>query len=234
MKRQMKYDRMITIFSPEGRLLQVEYAVEPVNRGGTIVGITCSEGVVLGAEEPTEDELVECDASRKLLKVYDHLGVAIAGLESDARVLVDQARAYAQSHWLTYDEPIDVEVLVKQVADLKQTYTQYARMRPFGVSMLIGGVDRTGNRLFVTHPAGTYKAYKAHAVGAGSETVMKILKEEYSKDVELNGAVQLAVECLLKAMKARGVSAGIGIALIPTGTKQFRFLTEEDIQEYKQ
>lgn len=233
MKRRIKYDRMITIFSPEGRLLQVEYALETVKKAGTIVGITCSEGVVLGAEEPTDKEFVEYNSSHKVLKIDDHLGVAVAGLESDARVLVDKARTYAQSHRLTYDEPVDVEVLVKRICDLKQSHTQYARMRPFGVSLLIGGVDETGSRLFATHPAGTYKGYKAHAVGAGKETAVQLLKEEYTENMELEEAARLTVKSLSAAMETRDVPPGISMALIATETKEFRVLPEEEIQQYK-
>lgn len=233
MKRRIKYDRMITIFSPEGRLLQVEYALETVNKGGTMVGVTCPEGVVLGAEEPTGKKFVKYSSSRKVLKIDDHLGTAIAGLKSDARVLVDKARSYAQSHRLTYDEPIDVESLVKQVSDLKQSYTQYARMRPFGVSMLIGGVDKTGNRLFVTHPAGTYKGYQAHAVGAGSENAIKILKNEYNENMTMEEASQLTVKSLSTAMESRGITPSISMAVISSETKKFNLLTEEEIQLYK-
>lgn len=233
MKRRIKYDRMITIFSPEGRLLQVEYALETVKKGGTMVGVTSPEGVVLGAEEPTDKKFVKYGSSRKVLKIDDHLGTAIAGLKSDARVLVDKARTYAQSYRLTYDENMDVKALVKEVANLKQSYTQYARMRPFGVSMLIGGVDRTGSRLFVTHPAGTYKGYKAHAVGAGSEPAIQLLKKEYNKKMKLEEAAKLTVKVLSTAIESRGVPPGISMAVIPAETREFRPLTEEEIQQYR-
>lgn len=233
MKRRIKYDRMITIFSPEGRLLQVEYALETVKKGGTMVGVTIPEGVVLGAEEATDKKFVKYNSSRKVLKIDDHLGTAIAGLKSDARILVDKARTYAQSHRLTYDEPMDAETLVKKIGDLKQSYTQYASMRPFGVSMLIGGVDRTGNRLFVTHPAGTYKGYQAHAVGAGSETAIQILKEEYRDNMNLEEAAKLTARSLSTAMESRGISRGISMAFILKETKKFRLLTDEEIQPYK-
>ncbi|MFQ6064690.1 MAG: archaeal proteasome endopeptidase complex subunit alpha [Candidatus Bathyarchaeia archaeon] len=233
MRRRITYDRAITIFSPQGRLFQVEYALETVKRGGTIVGITCSEGVVIGAEESIENELMDPDFSRKLFKIDDHLGVAIVGLESDARVLIDQARTYAQSNRFIYDELIDVEVIAKRIGDLKQAYTQFARMRPFGVSILFGGVDKTGKRLFATDPSGTHKSYKAHAIGAGRETVIKLLEKEYDEDMELEEAVQLAVKCLMKAMEARGLTPRIRVAVTPVQTKKFRMLTNKETQRYK-
>jgi len=126
------YDRAITVFSPDGRLFQVEYAMELVNRGATILGIRCAEGVVLGSEENVEP-LEEAEFSWKLFKVDEHIGAAIVGLSSDARILIDQARVYAQSNKLTYDEPIDVEVVTKRISDIKQMYTQHAGVRPFSV-----------------------------------------------------------------------------------------------------
>ena len=150
------YDRVITVFSPDGRLFQVEYALETVNRGATILGIACSDGVVLGAEEKIESKLQDPDFAWKLYEVDTHLGAAIAGLGPDARVFIDHARVYAQINRLTYDEPVDVEVLTRRIGDLKQVYTQRAWVRPFGVSIIFGGVDKTGNRLFATDPSGTY------------------------------------------------------------------------------
>jgi proteasome alpha subunit len=225
------YDRAITVFSPDGRLFQVEYAMELVNRGATILGIKCPEGVVLGAEE-TVEPLEESESSWKIFKIDEHIGTAIVGLSSDARVLIDQARIYAQSNRLTYDEPIDVEVVTKRICDIQQLYTQHAGVRPFGVSLIFGGVDKTGNRLFITHPSGTYKGHKATAVGAGRETVMNILKEEYRENLSLEDAVKLGVKCLVKALEARQLPPRIKIAVIPSATKKMETLSEEKVEEY--
>lgn len=226
------YDRAITVFSPDGRLFQVEYAMELVNRGATILGIKCSEGVVLGAEETVETSLEDSEGSWKIFKVDDHVGTAIVGLSSDARILIDQARVYAQSNKLTYDEPIDVEVMTKRVCDIKQLYTQHAGVRPFGVSMIFGGVDKTGNRLFGTHASGAYRGYKATAVGAGRETVLNILKEEYREDMRLENAIKLAVKCLTKALEARGLVPRIKIVVIPSTTKKMEMINDEKIESY--
>jgi proteasome alpha subunit len=225
------YDRAITVFSPDGRLFQVEYAMELVNRGATILGIKCSEGVVLGAEE-TVEPLEESESSWKIFRVDEHIGAAIVGLSSDARVLIDQARIYAQSNRLTYDEPIDVEVVTKRICDIQQLYTQHAGVRPFGVSTIFGGVDKTGNRLFITHPSGTYKGHKATAVGAGRETVINILKEEYREDMSLEDAIKLAVKCLVKALEARQLPPRIKITVIPSATKKLKMLSDEETEAY--
>jgi proteasome alpha subunit len=225
------YDRAITVFSPDGRLFQVEYAMELVNRGATILGIQCAEGVVLASEENIEP-LEDAGYSWKLFKIDEHVGVAIVGLSSDARVLIDQARIYAQSNKLTYDEPIDVEVVTKRICDIQQMYTQHAGVRPFGVSLIFGGVDKTGTHVFGTHPSGTYRGYKATALGAGREIVLAILKEEYREDLSLEGAIKLAVKCLQKALEARQLQPRIKIAVVPVKTKKLEMLTDDAVEGY--
>jgi len=225
------YDRAITVFSPDGRLFQVEYAMELVNRGATIMGIQCKEGVVLGSEENIEP-LEEAEYSWKIFKVDEHVGAAIVGLSSDARILIDQARIYAQSNRLTYDEPIDVEVVTKRICDIQQMYTQHAGVRPFGVSIIFGGVDKNGSHVFGTHPSGTYRGYKATALGAGRETVLAILKDEYRETLNLEENTKLTVKCLVKALEARQLPPRIKIAVIPTATKQLQMLTDEKVESY--
>jgi len=223
------YDRAITVFSPDGRLFQVEYAMELVNRGATILGIRCSEGVVLGSEENVEP-LEEAEYSWKLFKVDDHIGAAIVGLSSDARMLIDQARVYEQSNKLTYDEPIDVEIVTKRISDIKQMYTQHAGVRPFGVSLIFAGVDKTGGRVFYTHPSGTYRGYRATAIGAGRETVLGILKDEYKEDASLEDTTKLAVKCLVKALEARQLPPRIKIVVIPAETRKMEMLPDNKVE----
>jgi proteasome alpha subunit len=223
------YDRAITVFSPDGRLFQVEYAMELVNRGATILGIRCPQGIVLGSEE-TVEPLEEAEFSWKLFKIDDHIGAAIVGLSSDARMLIDQARVYAQSNKLTYDEPIDVEIVTKRISDIKQMYTQHAGVRPFGVSIIFAGVDKTGGRVFYTHPSGTYRGYKATAGGAGRETVLGILKDEYREDLSLEDTTKLAVKCLTKALEARQLPPRIKLAVISAENKKMEMLNDDKIE----
>ena len=225
------YDRAITVFSPDGRLFQVEYAMELVNRGATILGIQSTEGVVIGSEENIE-VLEEAEYSWKIFRVDDHIGAAIVGLSSDARILIDQARIYAQSNKLTYDEPIDTEVVTKRICDIQQMYTQHAGVRPFGVSIIFAGVDKTGTRVFGTHPSGTYRGYKATALGAGRETVLAILKDEHREEMSLEENTKLAVKCLVKALEARQLPPRIKIAVIPAATKKLEMLTGEKVEGY--
>jgi proteasome alpha subunit len=227
------YDRAITVFSPDGRLFQVEYALETVNRGATILGIACSEGVVLGAEEKIESKLQDESFMWKVFEVDDHLGAAVVGLGSDARILIDQARVYAQSNKLMYDEPIDIEVVAKRVGDIKQLYTQHAGVRPFGVSIIFGGIDKTGNRLFATDPSGSIRGWKAVAVGVGKETVEGILKTDYHEKLDIETATKLAIKALVKAQEARGEQPRVKIAVIPVATKRMKSLSEAEIETYR-
>jgi proteasome alpha subunit len=226
------YDRAITVFSPDGRLFQVEYALETVNRGATILGIACSEGIVLGAEEKIESKLQDESFMWKLFEVDEHLGAAVVGLGSDARILIDQARVYAQSNKLTYDEPIDVEVVAKRVGDIKQLYTQHAGVRPFGVSIIFGGIDKTGSRLFATDPSGSIRGWKAVAVGVGRETVEGILKTDYNEKMDLETAISLAIKALVKAQEARSEQPRVKISVIPAATKKMKSLTDAEIEKY--
>ncbi len=227
-----EYDQTITTFSPEGRLLQVEYAFETVNRGATIIGITCSEGVVLGAEEP-EEKLADMNMSRKIFEIDEHIGAAVVGLASDANVLIEQARISAQNNRLLYDEPIDVEIISKRIGDLKQMYTQYAGVRPFGVSVIFVGIDKAGKKNFVTDPSGSYRAFKAVAIGIGREIIEEILKKEYKETFKLKKATSLAVKCLSTSLRSRDEPTTIRIAVIPSKTRRFRFLSTEEISALK-
>jgi proteasome alpha subunit len=225
------YDYNATVFSPDGRLYQVEYARELVNRGATIVGVKCAEGVVLGSEEIMED-LEDPRCSWKIFQIDEHIGAAIAGLGSDARVLIDQARLDAQNNKLTFDEPIDVEAATEKICDTQQTYTQHGGGRPFGVAMIIGGVDKTGTHVLRTHPSGNYMGYKATAVGAGTETVLPILQEEYREDLTLQNCVKLTVKCLVKALQARELPSKVKIATIPAATKKLTMLSDAAVEGY--
>jgi len=226
------YDRAITVFSPDGRLFQVEYALETVYRGPTIIGISCPEGVVIGAEEKIESKLQDPSFTQKIYEVDEHLGAAVVGISSDARILVDESRIFCQSNRLMYDEPVDVEVVTKRIGDIMQLYTQHAGVRPFGVSLIFGGVDRTGPRIFTTDPSGSYRCYKAVAIGIGREAAEKILEKEYRDDLTLEEAIKLAAKCLVKASQARGEKPIIKLAIVPTSTKRFRMLTKEETERY--
>lgn len=225
------YDRAITVFSPEGRIFQVEYAMETVKRGSTVLGITCKDGVVLAAEERMTSKLQDPNFSLKIFQIDEHIGAAVAGLSSDARILIDHARIIAQTNRLLYDEPVDVEVLAKRIGDLMQLYTQHAGVRPFGVSVIFSGVD-TQPKLYQTDPAGNYIALKASVIGAGSDMLKEVLENQYREDMALEEAIKLALSCLIKVIEGKILPQNIRIAIIPAETKKMRRLTNEEVKRY--
>jgi proteasome alpha subunit len=226
------YDRAITIFSPEGRLYQVEYALELVKRGAPIAGVSSPEGVVLAANEAPESRLEDPDYYRKLFQLDDHVGAAIAGLSSDARVLINYARVYCQSNKLLYDEPVDIEALTRRIGDLAQVYTQHAGVRPFGVSMIVGGVDRVGCRIFSTDPSGSYRGYRATAVGRRSDEANRVLEEGYRLDISLEEAIALALRAVRTASEGSPTARELRVAVIPADTRTFRRLSVEEVEKY--
>ena len=226
------YDRAITIFSPEGRLYQVEYALELVKRGAPVVGVACPEGAVLAANETPESDLEDPEYFRKIFQLDDHVASAIAGLSSDARVLIDQARVFCQSNKFLYDEPVDIEVLARRLGDLAQVYTQHAGVRPFGVSMIIAGYDATGSRVLTTDPSGAYRGFKATAVGRKNDEANKLLEEKFRSDLTLDEAIKLAIEAVKVASDQEITSKTVKVAVIPMDTKVFKRLTVEETEGY--
>lgn len=225
------YDRAITVFSPDGRLYQVEYAIETVRRGTLAIGIKCKDGVILAVEEKSR-KLQLSDVTQKIFQVDDHIGVAAAGYIPDARTQVDHARFFAQSNRLIYDEPVDVEGVAKNLADMAQQYTQYAGVRPFGVALILAGVDKNGSSLFLTDPSGTYIGYNAIAIGAGSDQVNEFLEKNYRADIDREEAAILAIESIYLVSEDKTGIRHIKMAMIDFESKTMKKVEEADIERY--
>jgi proteasome alpha subunit len=225
------YDRAITVFSPDGRLYQVEYAIETVRRGTLAVGVKSTDGVILAVEEKTR-KLQISNVTQKIFQVDDHIGVAAAGYIPDARTQVDHARFFAQSNRLIYDEPVDVEGVAKNIADMAQQFTQYAGVRPFGVALILAGVDKNGAALFLTDPSGTYIGYDAVAIGAGSDQVTEFLEKSYKSDFGTDEAAALAVESIYLVSEEKTGTRHLKMAIIDSKTKAMRKIEDEDIQRF--
>lgn len=197
-----RYDSRTTIFSPEGRLYQVEYAQEAISNAGTALGILLKEGVVLACEKKVTLKLLDNDGlAEKLYVVDDHMVVAVAGMTADATILVNNARGKAQLYLKQYGEPIPCETLIKGVCDIKQGYTQHGGLRPFGVSFLYAGYDdRYEFQLYLLNPSGNFSGWRATSIGANNLAAQTLLKKDYSDDIGLKDACLLAVKVLLKTM----------------------------------
>ena len=193
----MAYDRTIVVFSPDGRLLQVEYARQMVKNGSTSVGIKIKDGVILGAMRGHMPLAVE-ESHKKIWEIDSNVAAVSAGSLADARSLIDMARVKAQVNMITYGEPISTNSITKYISDRKHLVTQYAGVRPYGVGLLVGGVDKTGARLFETEPSGTTIEWKAQTIGRGADKAKKVLNTDYREGMDLKAGVQL----LVKAMKA--------------------------------
>jgi proteasome alpha subunit len=228
----MGYDRAITVFSPDGRLYQVEYAREAVKRGTTAVGIKCSEGIVLIVDKRVATRLLEPTSIEKIFKIDSHVGVASSGLVGDARSLVDRARVESQINRVTYDEPIDVETLAKKLCDHMQTYTQFGGARPYGTALLIAGVSDGRARLFETDPSGTLLEYKATSIGTGRAAVMKAFEDEYNPDATLTDSILLGLRALNTATEGKFDVAAVEIGIIETARPEFRKMSKEEVAGY--
>jgi len=205
-----RYDSRTTIFSPEGRLYQVEYAMEAISLAGAAIGILApKEGVVLAAEKKVISKLLEAGtSSEKMYRIDSHMACAVAGITADANILINYARTAAQRYNYSYQENIPVEILVQEICDLKQGYTQYGGLRPFGVSFLYAGWDnKYGFQLYHSDPSGNYGGWKANAIGANNQAAQSILKSDYKEDFTLSQAIQLAIKVLSKTMDSTTLSA---------------------------
>jgi len=228
---QQGYDRAITVFSPDGRLYQVEYAIETVRRGTIAVGVKCKDGIVIAAEEkPRKLQILK--TAQKIFQIDDHVGVAAAGYIPDARSQVDNARYFSQSNKMIYDEPVEVETIAKHLADQCQQYTQYAGVRPYGVALILGGVVNNTPQLYLTDPSGTYISYDAIAIGSGSDQVTDFLEKTYKDDLSLDEASALAAAGIYLSSEDKEGTSHIRMSHIKTDSGLYELVSDEQITNY--
>ena len=225
------YDMTPTMYSPDGRIYQVEYALETVKRGTLAIGIRSKEGVIMAVEEKPR-ALQTSNVTQKIFQVDYHIGVAAAGYIPDARVQVDNARFFSQGNKMTYDESVEVGTVAKHLADQSHQFTQYSGVRPNGVALIIAGVDQKGESIYVTDPSGTYVQYAAIAIGAGSDEVNAFLEKHYNSKMSLSDAASLAIAAInLKAEQKEGLNH-IKMAKVTSDKKIFEKVSESDLQNY--
>jgi len=227
------YDMTPTMYSPDGRIYQVEYAIETVKRGTLAIGVCSKEGIIIAVEEKPRT-LQTTNVTQKIFQVDYHIGVAAAGYIPDARVQVDNARFFSQGNRMTYDESVEVATVAKHLADQAHQFTQYGGVRPNGVSMIIAGIDQKGESIYVTDPSGTYVQFAAVAIGAGSDEVNSFLEKHYKENMSLEDAASLAIAAInLKSDTKEGINH-IKMAKITTESKTFEKVSESDLQNYSQ
>jgi proteasome alpha subunit len=229
--QKMGYDRSITMFSPDGRLLQVEYAKKTVRQGSTAIGIVCKDGVVLVADKRLMDKLVIPEAVEKTFQVDDHIAAAASGIISDARVLVERAQVKAQQHRVTYGTRIDILDVVKDMCSLKQICTQSAGLRPFGVSLLVAGIDNDGDpKLFLTDPTGIFFRYKAAVIGEGEPEIEKILQKKHRPNMTIEEGIATSIKALKDFLNNEFNIERLDIAYITTKDRKFKKVSKDNIK----
>lgn len=227
------YDQASTIFSPDGRLYQVEYAREAVNKGSTTLGMKFKDGVILIAHKNSTSNLIKAHTIDKIFQIDDHIGCAFSGLVADAQRLVEIARDEAQINRIVYDERIPVKALVEIICDYKHLYTQFDGIRPFGVALLIAGVDETGKRLFATDPSGAFLEYKAICEGAESQSAMSHLNRVYAPDLPLDAAINIGFQAIRKTTKKKLTADSLEIAVVDAKEKFYKLPTKKISQIIK-
>ena len=230
---QIKYDRALTVFSPEGRLYQVEYALEAVRRGTIAVAIKSKEDVCLAAQIKIPSKLMDPDSIDKIFQIDEHIGVAISGLHADSRTLINYARVQAQSFRLTYDEPVRMNMLVKTIADLKQMYTQYGGIRPFGCALFFIGIDSTGPQIYTTSPSGIYRPYKAYALGSGEAQAREHIQANYKENMSFKEIVDLALNAIKESVEDDLSKDTIRIAYVKSSEdNKFKMCMKDEINKF--
>ena len=199
----MGYDRTATMFSPEGTILQVEYAQKTVRLGSSSIGMVCTDGVFILADKRVKDKLVIQKSANKVYEVDSHIIAGAAGIVSDARVLIERAQLIAQQHRITYDSPIEPELIIKEMSNMKQQFTQYGGARPFGVSLMVAGIRSKKPELYTSDITGNYFSYHANAIGENDEKIRERLREGYKPELNIKKGVKLALD-IFKEVQAKG------------------------------
>lgn len=231
--QMMGYDRAITMFSPDGRLLQVEYAKKTVRQGSAAIGMVCKDGILLVTDKRIVDELMVPESVEKIVKIDDHLIATAAGILSDARVLMERAQMKGQQHRVTYDSPIDTLSVVKDICNLKQITTQSGGYRPFGVSLLVAGVENNGEmKLFETDPTGIYFQYRATAIGEGEPEIEERLHKFYREDMSIEDGIKLALKALVQVIDKNINVDRLDCVYVSKKDKQTVRLSKEELQKH--
>jgi proteasome alpha subunit len=228
----MGYDRTATMFSPEGLLLQVGYAEKAVRRGSASIGMVCSDGVFILADLRIEDKLIVPKSANKIYEVDSHIITSVAGILSDARVLVERAQVLAQQNRVTYDSPIDPELIIKDLANLQQQFSQYGGARPFGVSLMVAGINNKRPELYSSDVTGNYTAYHANAIGENDERIREKLREKYKADLTIKKGVKIAMDIFKELEEKKFSLSRFELVYIKNDDSELKRLYGEQLSEF--
>ena len=230
--QMMGYDRAATMFSPDGHILQVEYAEKTVRLGSASIGIVCKDGVMVMSDKKVRlDKLIVPESGDKIYEIDEHIAATAAGFWSDARILIERAQLIAQQHRVTYDSPIDMESVIKEIANIMQTFTQYPGARPFGVHIMIAGLNGEP-RIFVSEVTGNYTEYKATAIGENDEKIKDALRERYREDITIEEAIKLSLKIFREVLGKSFNIERFDVGFIEKSDKKLKRLSGEKLKKY--
>lgn len=228
----MGYDRSATMFSPDGYILQVEYAEKTVRLGTASIGINCSDGVLIVSDKGKKDDLIVKDSADKIQEIDEHIMASAAGILSDARILINHIRVAAQQHRVTYDTPIDIESVIREISDIQQQYTQHPGVRPFGVALMIAGKNDNETKLYTSDITGNYFEYNAVAIGQEDERIKNELRKEYKKEMKVEEGIKLALKIFKKILGDKFNIERFNVTYIKKEDKKLKKLKTEDMKKY--
>ncbi|MBR9702348.1 archaeal proteasome endopeptidase complex subunit alpha [Candidatus Pacearchaeota archaeon] len=228
----MGYDRTATMFSPEGHLLQVEYAEKAVRLGSASIGMQCANGVFILADKRIVDKLIVQKSANKIFEVDSHVIASVTGIVSDAKVLVERAQVLSQQHRITYDSPIEPELVIKEVAGVQQQFTQYGGARPFGVFIMVAGINGKKPELYTSSVTGNYFAYKANAIGEDDEKLREMLREKYKEDLMIKKGAKIALDIFKEVQGKKFDINRFELGYISNEDLKLKKIEGEEIQEF--
>jgi len=228
----MGYDRAATMFSPDGHLLQVEYAEKTVRLGSASLGIVCKDGVVIIADKRIRDKLLEIDSAHKVIEVDNHIMATSAGILADARILMDHAQVLAQQHRVTYGGPIDPVSIIRMIADRKQAFTQYGGARPFGVSFLLAGVKKGKSFLYTSDVTGNYFSYKANSIGENDERIKEALRKDYKENMLIDEGIKFGLKIFKDILEKNFELQRFEVAYIPSSGETLTRVSLEELKKF--
>lgn len=231
--QMMGYDRAATMFSPDGHILQVEYAEKTVRLGSASMGLVCSDGVLIIADKRVNDSLMVAESGNKITEIDHHIMGTAAGILSDSRILMDRAQLIAQQHRVTYDSPVEVVSIIKDLSDIKQQYTQHPGVRPFGVAVMIAGID-VKNRVYVSDITGNYFEFYATAIGENDEKLKEALRKVYKPSLKVEDAIKTGL-MIFKEVKVKDFNIDnfdVAYVLSADKDKRIQRLNGEKLKKY--
>jgi 20S proteasome subunit alpha 2 len=227
------YSFSLTTFSPSGKLGQLEHALNAVSAGVPALGIKAKDGVVIATEKKFQNNLVDESSFTKVESLTNNIGSVYAGMPPDYRVILKRARKAAQKYVSTYQEEMPVRQLAAEIAAVMQEFTQSGGVRPFGLSLMIAGVDDIGGpQLFQVDPSGSFFGWKASAIGRNFANAKTFLEKRYNEDMEIEDAIHTAILTLKEGFEGQIDETNIEIGVIRMTDRVFKSLTPAEIKDY--